>query len=283
MRRRCSSRFVPVGWCSTGRATVGGQHADESGCGNRSREKQAQRRAHLQNFDQGIPLLGSVLLLAVVTVNGIQHGRGVLVLLTSEVVPRLSPASPAGSMEDMPRNPETDVDTDLDTATARLGEEDVTPDTPAVRTAPAGARPTTAAIWRDRPDLDRANRMSAGCAIGHLGIELTEIGAHHLIGRMPVDRRTRQPFGILHGGATVLLAETLVSCAATFVAAPGTACVGMEINANHLRPVTSGWVTGTAQPVSLGRRSQVWEVRIVDDDDKLVCISRCTMAVIDAA
>ncbi len=142
--------------------------------------------------------------------------------------------------------------------------------------------PETDAIWRGRPDLDHANELSAGSAIGHLGIELTEVGASYLVGRMPVDSRTRQPFGILHGGASVLLAESLVSCAATFVVAPGQACVGMEINANHLRPVTSGWVTGTARPISLGRRTQVWEVRIVDDNDKLVCISRCTMAVIDA-
>jgi 1,4-dihydroxy-2-naphthoyl-CoA hydrolase len=140
-----------------------------------------------------------------------------------------------------------------------------------------------AAIWHGRPDLDHANKMAAGSAISHLGIELTELGASHVTGRMPVDGRTLQPFGILHGGASVLLAETLVSCAATFVAAPGKLCVGMEINANHLRPVTSGWVTGTARPISLGRRSQVWEVRIVDENDKLVCISRCTMAVIEAA
>jgi 1,4-dihydroxy-2-naphthoyl-CoA hydrolase len=139
------------------------------------------------------------------------------------------------------------------------------------------------AIWHGSPDLDHANKMAAGSAISHLGIELTEVGASHVTGRMPVDSRTLQPFGILHGGASVLLAETLVSCAATFVAAPGKLCVGMEINANHLRPVTSGWVTGTARPISLGRRSQVWEVRIVDENDKLVCISRCTMAVIEAA
>jgi len=144
----------------------------------------------------------------------------------------------------------------------------------------APARPA-AAIWHGRPDLDAANRLSDGSAIGHLGIELTALGTDHLIGRMPVDDRTRQPFGILHGGATVLLAETLVSCAATFVVPPGRACVGMEINANHLRPVSSGWVTGTARPVSLGRRTQVWEVRIVDGDDRLVCVSRCTMAVIE--
>jgi 1,4-dihydroxy-2-naphthoyl-CoA hydrolase len=142
---------------------------------------------------------------------------------------------------------------------------------------------TMTRIWHGSPDLDQANTLSARSAIGRLGIEFTELGSNHLTGRMPVDDRTRQPFGILHGGASVLLAETLVSCAAGFVAAPGKACVGMEINANHLRPVTSGWVTGTARPLSLGRRSQVWEVRIVDDAGKLVCVSRCTTAVIDAA
>jgi 1,4-dihydroxy-2-naphthoyl-CoA hydrolase len=147
---------------------------------------------------------------------------------------------------------------------------------------PPDAEPTSPAIWHGTPDLGRANEISADCAIGHLGIELTELGSDHLVGRMPVDSRTRQPFGILHGGASVLLAETLVSCAATFVAAPDKLCVGMEINANHLRPVTSGWVTGTARPISLGRRTQVWEVRIVDEDRRLVCISRCTMAVIEA-
>ncbi|MEP7089445.1 MAG: hotdog fold thioesterase [Nocardioidaceae bacterium] len=140
---------------------------------------------------------------------------------------------------------------------------------------------TPTAIWHGSPDLDQANEMSAGCAIGHLGIELSEVGADHLTARMPVDCRTRQPMGILHGGASVLLAETLVSWAATFVAGPAKACVGMEINANHLRAVTSGWVTGTARPIALGRRSQVWEVRIVDDSDRLACISRCTLAVID--
>jgi uncharacterized protein (TIGR00369 family) len=181
-------------------------------------------------------------------------------------------------MEHMSRNPETE----LDLPVTRLDDEHVASLTPAVHSLPAGARLMSAAIWHGSPDLDQANEMSAGCAIGHLGIELTELGASHLVGRMPVDSRTRQPFGILHGGASVLLAETLVSCAATFVAAPGKACVGMEINANHLRPVTSGWVIGTARPISLGRRSQVWEVRIVDGNDKLVCISRCTMAVIEA-
>jgi uncharacterized protein (TIGR00369 family) len=147
---------------------------------------------------------------------------------------------------------------------------------------PAATTPSQeTSVWYGRPDLERANHVAEGSAIGHLGIELTDIGPDYVVGRMPVDRRTRQPFGILHGGASVLLAETLVSCGATFVVAPGQAAVGMEINANHLRPVTSGWVTGTARPTSLGRGSQVWEVRIVDDQDRLVCVSRCTLAVIE--
>ena len=173
------------------------------------------------------------------------------------------------------------TEVDLDPPFNRVHDKHAARARPLVQRLPA--EPMSAAIWHGSPDLDQANEMSARSAIGHLGIEFTELGADHLIGRMPVDSRTRQPFGILHGGASVLLAETLVSGAATFVAAPGKACVGMEINANHLRPVTSGWVTGTARPISLGRRNQVWEVRIVDDNDKLVCISRCTMAVIEAA
>lgn len=141
--------------------------------------------------------------------------------------------------------------------------------------------PESPAIWRTSPDVSLANEMSERSAIGHLGIEFTGFGADSLTARMPVDGRTQQPLGILHGGASVLLAETLVSWGATLVAEPGKVCVGMEINANHLRPVSSGWVIGTARPVALGRRSQVWEVRIVDDNDKLVCISRCTMAVVE--
>jgi 1,4-dihydroxy-2-naphthoyl-CoA hydrolase len=173
------------------------------------------------------------------------------------------------------------LETDLEFPARRADDEHVAHAAPAVQPQLADAQLPSNAIWHGSPDLDQANKMSAESAIGHLGIEFTELGPHHLTGRMPVDSRTRQPFGILHGGASVLLAETLVSCAATFVAGPGKACVGMEINANHLRPVAAGWVTGTARPISLGRRSQVWEVRILDDNDRLACISRCTMAVID--
>jgi 1,4-dihydroxy-2-naphthoyl-CoA hydrolase len=99
---------------------------------------------------------------------------------------------------------------------------------------------------------------------------------------MPVDDRTRQPFGLLHGGASVALAESLGSIGAALVIDPDKfLCVGQEINANHIRGVKEGFVIGTARPVHLGRRSHVWEIRIVDEQDKLVCISRLTVAIID--
>ena len=136
-------------------------------------------------------------------------------------------------------------------------------------------------IWNDVPSLAFANELSGRSLIGHLGIEFVELGDDYLVARMPVDDRTRQPIGILHGGASVALAETLASWAAIFaVDRDQSNCVGMEINANHLRPVTSGWVTGVARPIALGRRSQVWEVRITDDAGRLVCVSRCTLAVV---
>jgi 1,4-dihydroxy-2-naphthoyl-CoA hydrolase len=136
-------------------------------------------------------------------------------------------------------------------------------------------------IWNQPPSLELANRLSEGCLIGHLGIEFVEVGAAHLTARMPVDERTRTPVGVLHGGASVALAETLASWAATFtVDHESASCAGMEINANHVRSVTSGWVTGVASPVALRRRTQVWEVRVTDEAGELVCISRCTMAVI---
>ena len=116
----------------------------------------------------------------------------------------------------------------------------------------------------------------------HLGIELTEAGDDYLKGRMPVDERTVQPYGVLHGGASVALAETLASIAsaATLDLRKQTA-VGLEINANHLRGVRKGWVTGIARPVHLGRTTHVWEIRMFDEDDKPTCISRCTTAIVD--
>jgi 1,4-dihydroxy-2-naphthoyl-CoA hydrolase len=116
----------------------------------------------------------------------------------------------------------------------------------------------------------------------HIGIEFTEIGPDFLRARMPVNQFTQQPFGILHGGASVTLAETLASFGATFcVDRARFRCVGQEINANHIRAVTSGWVIGTARPIHIGGRSQVWEVRITDAQDRLVCISRMTAAVLE--
>lgn len=116
----------------------------------------------------------------------------------------------------------------------------------------------------------------------HLGIEFLEVGPDFVRGRMPVDHRTHQPFGILHGGASVALAETLGSTGATLTLDPDKyRCVGQEINANHVRGISSGFVIGTARPVHLGRRSHVWEIRITDERDKLVCISRLTMAVLE--
>jgi 1,4-dihydroxy-2-naphthoyl-CoA hydrolase len=116
----------------------------------------------------------------------------------------------------------------------------------------------------------------------HLGIEFTELGPDFLRGRMPVEDRTHQPHGLLHGGASVALAETLGSYAAVLTTDPSKyRCLGQEINANHIRGVASGFVIGTARPIHLGRRSHVWEIRITDERDKLVCISRLTMAVIE--
>jgi 1,4-dihydroxy-2-naphthoyl-CoA hydrolase len=146
--------------------------------------------------------------------------------------------------------------------------------------APGPAQPRRH-IWYDVPSLATANELSARSLIGHLGIEFLELGDDYLIARMPVDDRTRQPLGLLHGGASVALAETLASWAASLTIDHRRAsCVGMEINANHLRPVTSGWVTGVASPITLGRATQVWSIHITRDDGKLACISRCTMAVI---
>jgi 1,4-dihydroxy-2-naphthoyl-CoA hydrolase len=115
----------------------------------------------------------------------------------------------------------------------------------------------------------------------HLGIEFTEIGEDFLKGRMPVDNRTRQPYGLLHGGASVALAETLGSMGAAFVVdRRAYNAVGLEINANHLRGVREGFVTGIARPLHIGKTTHVWEIRIVDDHDKLICISRLTVAIL---
>lgn len=139
------------------------------------------------------------------------------------------------------------------------------------------------AIWSREYSLEELNEMSHGNMVGHLGIEFTEVGPDFLRARMPVDERTRQPAGLLHGGASVALAETLGSFAANLVrsldGSMGT-CVGLEINANHLRGVRAGWVFGESRPLHLGRSTQVWEIRISDENGRPVCVSRLTMAVV---
>ena len=137
-------------------------------------------------------------------------------------------------------------------------------------------------VWHGDVTAARIGAMAPGTLISNLGIEVLEIRDDALVGRMPVDERTVQPAGVLHGGASVALAETLASWAGYLaVDRERFHVVGQEINANHVRPVSSGWVTATATPAAIGRRSHVWEVRIVDDTGRLVCISRCTLAVIE--
>lgn len=136
-------------------------------------------------------------------------------------------------------------------------------------------------LWKEPPDLARINAWSAGSMIEVLGIRITEVGDDFLRGTMPVDARTRQPFGILHGGASVALAESLGSLAGTMcLDATREIAVGLDINANHVRAVTEGTVTGTARPLHVGRTTQVWEIRIENEHGKLVCISRLTLAVV---
>jgi len=140
-----------------------------------------------------------------------------------------------------------------------------------------------AAIWRDGKHPMPAGgggSVTQGTLMQTLGIEFLEAGDDWLKGRMPVDERTHQPFGVLHGGASVALAETLASWAGTCAVGAESICVGMEINANHVRPVSSGWVYGVARPEAMGRTTQVWSIRITDEQDRLICISRMTLAVV---
>lgn len=141
------------------------------------------------------------------------------------------------------------------------------------------------AIWkRDVSDLSRLQAVEKHTLSTHLGIEIIAVGEDTLTARMPVDQRTIQPHGRLHGGASVVLAETVGSIAANLALDPKESIgVGLEINANHIRPVKSGWVIATARPEALGRTTQVWSIRIVDEQDRLVCVSRFTVAVIAAA
>lgn len=139
-----------------------------------------------------------------------------------------------------------------------------------------------ASIWFKAHSLEELNALNEGTLAAQLGMEMTEIGRDFVSGRMPVDHRTAQPYGLLHGGASIALAETLGSLAAAMTVDPAsTLVVGQEINANHIRAVREGHVTGTARPVHLGGRSQVWSIEVVDPAGRLVCISRLTLVVLD--
>lgn len=135
-------------------------------------------------------------------------------------------------------------------------------------------------IWKKPVSVDILTAIHDDTAPRHLGIEFLEVGDDFIRGRVPVDARTRQPYGILHGGISVVLAETLGSCGAAFSAPEGHRAVGLDINANHLRAASEGWVTGTARPVHIGRTTQVWQIELVNDAGQMTCISRLTMAIL---
>ena len=138
-------------------------------------------------------------------------------------------------------------------------------------------------IWQKPISVELLTAGTRKTADEHLGIEFLEVGDDYLVGRVPVDERTRQPYGLLHGGVSVVLAETLGSCGAAFSCPPGYRAVGLDINANHLRGVSSGWVTATARPLHRGRTTHVWQIELRDDAGNMTCISRITMAILAPA
>ena len=135
-------------------------------------------------------------------------------------------------------------------------------------------------IWKQPISVELLTAANADTAVTHLGIEFLEVGDDFIRARVPVDARTVQPYGLLHGGVSVTLAETLGSCGAAFAAPAGHRAVGLDINANHLRGTTSGWVTGITRPVHIGRSTQVWQIELRNDAGELTCVSRITMAML---
>ncbi len=141
---------------------------------------------------------------------------------------------------------------------------------------------TQNSIWKEEVDLPRVNEIAKGSMLDYLGIEFTEVGPDFLRASMPVDHRTKQPFGILHGGASVVLAESIGSMAANLcIGLKNKAAVGLDISANHIRQVVEGRVIGTARPLHIGGRTQVWEIRIENERGQLVCVSRLTILVVN--
>ncbi len=136
-------------------------------------------------------------------------------------------------------------------------------------------------IWTKPVTPEEINHRCRNTLCDHLGIEIMEIGDDHMTARMPVDRRTNQPMGIVHGGATAALAETVASAAANYAVPEGKVCVGLDLNINHIRGVSSGFVYATAKPLHLGKRTQVWEIKIVNEAKQLVSAARLTIAIIE--
>ena len=136
------------------------------------------------------------------------------------------------------------------------------------------------AIWKQPATVDILRSIHVDTAAERLGIEFLEVGDDFIRARVPVDARTRQPMGILHGGVSVLLAETLGSCGAAFAAPAGHRAVGLDINANHIRSASEGWVTGVARPVHIGRTTHVWHIELTNEKGQLTCVSRITMAIL---
>ena len=137
-----------------------------------------------------------------------------------------------------------------------------------------------AAIWKQPVSVDSLTELHVNTTVAHLGIEFLEVGDDFIRARAPVDARTRQPVGILHGGVSVLLAETLGSCGAAFSSPDGHRAVGLDINANHIRSVSDGWVTGIARPIHVGRTTHVWQIEMTNGAGQLTCVSRITMAIL---
>ena len=135
-------------------------------------------------------------------------------------------------------------------------------------------------IWQQPLSVDILNAINEDTVVRRLGIEFLEVGDDFLRARVPVNAHTRQPYGLLHGGVSVVLAETLGSCGAVYACPEGWRAVGLDINANHIRGATSGWVTGTARPVHIGRSTQVWQIDMHNDEGEITCVSRLTMAVL---
>ncbi|MBX7241498.1 MAG: hotdog fold thioesterase [Bacteroidia bacterium] len=135
-------------------------------------------------------------------------------------------------------------------------------------------------IWHQPVSIENLNAFGIVNMMKHLGIEFTDIGDDFISARMPVDSRTQQPMGLLHGGASVALAETLGSTAANLCLDPSRHyALGLEINANHIKGVTNGYVYGTTRPVHIGKSTHIWSIEIKDDNNRIICISRITMAI----